>query len=303
MKPVFVTFSRIAFSVCLAGVCLVACNKQSEVTPQQTAQATEAAIDNSQIVALTKEVLDLTQEGLASEGLIEESPIIANQSARRNQGCRPVISGTYTLITRTTDTLAYSGTITIDYGDGSACSDSVRVRKGKITDVFTVTIIGNKQSGMKPAVSHQETITFENFQKDSAIVNGTFIKQATSGITTITAQNAKVTYLDGTSVSWNGTLTYTYNNNGTPHILSDDTQTITGSLSGTTRQGTAYAATITKDIAYSVSCLAEDIDGPVSGVLEITSNGATALVNYGDGSCDNVYTVTVGGVTTEYTFE
>lgn len=281
---------------------LGACSQKETVTPQQTQQATTTALDNSQIVAVTKEVLDLTQSGLASEGLIEVAPELSDPNARKSRGCRPMVTSQYTLITRTADTLAYSGTLTIDYGDGTICSDSVQVRKGRITDLFTVVIVGKAKTGVKPSISHQETITFENFQKDSATINGTFVKQVTNGVTTVTAQNVKITYLDGTSVTWGGTLTYTHDNAGTTQNWTDDTQRISGAITGTTREGTAYTASIVKDITYSVSCLNEDVNGPVSGTIEISSGGTTSVVDYGDGTCDNIYTVTINGVTTEYTF-
>ncbi len=278
-----------------------ACNRQEAVTPQQAAQATTTAVDNNRMVAITTEIADITQDGLISKGLIEATPANSGRSARKS-GCQPSVVRDSLRFSRSSDTAIYRGSISIDYGDGTSCSDSAKVRKGKIVDEFTITIVGKLEAGVKPVVSYQEKITFENFQQDSAAVSGTFIKQSTDGVTTITTKDAKITYLDGTSVTWSGTLTYTYDNGGTAQDWRDDTQKISGSLSGTDREGTAYTTTITKDITYSVSCLTEDVNGPVSGSMEVSSGGTTSVVDYGDGTCDSVYTVTSNGTTTEYTF-
>jgi hypothetical protein len=36
--------------------------------------------------------------------------------------------------------------------------------------------------------------------------------------------------------------------------------------------------------------------------VEITTGGVLSIVDYGDGSCDKVYTITTGEETTEHTF-
>jgi hypothetical protein len=57
---------------------------------------------------------------------------------------------------------------------------------------------------------------------------------------------------------------------------------------------TTYLKAITSPLLFEGTC--EYIK---SGVVEITKNGSTAIIDYGDGTCDNKATVTIDGTTEE----
>jgi hypothetical protein len=56
-----------------------------------------------------------------------------------------------------------------------------------------------------------------------------------------------------------------------------------------------------QEILFSYECEGKH-DVPVSGVIDIITSGSTAEVNYGNGTCDKIYTITTNGESTEYTF-
>ncbi len=118
-----------------------------------------------------------------------------------------------------------------------------------------------------------------------------FHRQSSTGQpTTVEAQNAKITYVDGSSFNWDGTLTYTYEKSGSRHCMGK-TMKVTGALTG-----------ITNEIIFKRGCFGKHSFVPVSGTVEVTTAGVTSVVDYGDGSCDKKFTVTTASVLTEHIF-
>jgi hypothetical protein len=135
-------------------------------------------------------------------------------------------------------------------------------------------------------------------------LDGTFIvKSATKQPTTFESQNAKITYPDGTAASWNGMLTFTYDK-GESRDWEDNSVNVTGSLSGTSREGASFTADITKAIQYKNDCFeGRHKSFPVSGTINVTTNGTLSTIDYGDGSCDKKYTIVTAGETTNLNLE
>ena len=72
---------------------------------------------------------------------------------------------------------------------------------------------------------------------------------------------------------------------------SDDVYLVTGSASGTGSQGGTFSATITSALKRTVAC-----HQFVSGTVEVTpANRPTRYIDFGNGDCDNIATVTVNG--------
>lgn len=284
-----------------------ACQNENAEEPSVNASATTSAQDNTQIVAVTEDVLDITADGLTSEGFAggriagDHEDDDDNDGTNGGGNCHPSISGTFDLDKTDPDSLIYTGTVTIDFGDGSSCEDSTHVRKGKIIDHYTITLVHHKNEGF--TFSSTETITFEGFYKDSTQIDGTFIiKSSTGEPTTVEAKDAKITYADSTSFSWAGTLTFDYEKDSGSRHCKGNTMNVTGSLSGTTRTGADFTATITKELVFKRGCFGKSSFIPVSGTIDVTTGGVTSTIDYGDGSCDKDYTVTAAGVVTEYTY-
>ena len=300
----FLKFSKPMLWVGFFMLTMWACQNENADEPSMKTQSVTTARDNSQIVAATEDVMNITADAFNSEGF--SSGRIAgdhhddgDDDDNDDSGkCHPSVSGTFDLDRSHPDSLVYSGTLTIDFGDASTCGDSTHIRRGKIIDHYTI-VISYKDS---LTFSSTETITFEGFYKDSVQLDGTFIiKSSTGQPTTVEAQNAKITYADGTSFSWSGTLSYVYEKNGSRHCKGK-TMKVTGSLSGTTRDGADFTATITKELVYKRGCFGKHFLVPVSGTIDVTTMGVTSTIDYGDGTCDKDFTITTAGVLTEHTF-
>src|SRR5690606_747332 len=212
--------------------------------------------------------------------------------------CYPTISASYD-VKKSADSVVYDGIITVDFEDGSSCADSMSTRRGKITDKFRY-VISYRDT---VPLSATETITFEGFEKDSVKVDGTFINSLTSdGSRNVDIDKAVLTYSDGTSATWNGQLNYRHIDRGTPFNPIDDTRSLLGNLTGTTREGINFNSSVAEALQYANQC-GDQADVPVSGVVELVVGTTNAQVDYGDGTCDTSYTITVNGETTAYESE
>src|SRR5882724_1819039 len=208
-------------------VFLGGCQRESimkQSAEQIMAQAQITAHDNAQIVSVTQDAMDATGAALSSKGINKGRFVAGRESNGDN--CASIISSSFTVDKSHPDSIVYSGSISIDYGDGATCRDSTEIRKGKITDSF-IFVVRNKDS-----LSYHltESISFQGYQKDSVKVDGLFVNESSSNTSSILhVQDAKVTYADGTSVSWNGSLTTVYNKLSY-HKWSAESREVTGSL-------------------------------------------------------------------------
>jgi len=305
-------------------ICLILGACQNEDVDQLTSkeQSEKAAKENSQAVAVTEEVMDITDGIWSSRGFSggrtaggddgegdhddddddgddDDKEDHHGDGDHDSRGCKPSISGSFNLDRSHEDSLIYTGTFVVDFGDGSSCEDSTHIRKGKVIDSVTF-IISFKDSIY---FTSTETITFEGFYKDSVQVDGTFIiKSSTGNPTTVEAQGAKITYGDGTFFSWDGTLTFVYEKKGSRHCKGKTMKITDGSITGTTRTGVDFTATITNEIIFKRGCFGKRFFVPVSGTVEVTTEGVTSTIDFGDGSCDKDFTITAAGVLTAHTF-
>ncbi len=185
-----------------------------------------------------------------------------------------------------------NNTIIIDFGEGCVGING-RERKGKILISYT------DRRFVSGAV---HTMTFENFYVDGNLIEGTRTRTNISASTddylrfSIVLENGKVTWEDGTyatrEANWETSRIRT------PNPINDE-RIRTGSASGIDREGLIYTVNITKPIVWKRSCLATDrIMIPVEGIkVKAFEDGNSITIDYGDGTCDNLVTITKDGIT------
>lgn len=282
-------------SLAVLAAVLVMMSCHEDMIPKKlssTDQAELSARDNAEMMIAIQEALDLTAGAMEDKGVAEGR--VKKGGSHDTYGCNPYVNLNLNIDRTHSDSLIYSGSVMINYGDGASCSTTDK-RTGKITDEFRIAIsIKNKLNFVS-----KEKLTFENFIKG---------KTSYDGVMTVTSANAKkasvsttgmvVGYDDGTTAKWNGSLSFTYED-----VLKRKGELkVAGNISGTSRQGMPFTAAITNDLLFKNGCLGLTKQIPVQGKLTITTNGSTANVDYGDGSCDKSYSVTVEGETENYTF-
>jgi hypothetical protein len=226
------------------------CRDEGEVrnlSPEERQkQADQAALMSSNFVAASQDVLDVTAGAISGQGVEGGRISPYGKMTGFEINCQPNISGSFSINNTKPDSVVFTGSLTIDFGDGSNCRDTTDVTKGKITDSF-VLLLGKKVSN---GFSLTETITFAAFHRDTTEIDGTFIAKSMSHkLSSLDIQNVKVTYDNGNFATWNGSLTNTFIQ-GPEWGTRDDSKEVTGSLTVTPSAGAAFSATITKAILF-----------------------------------------------------
>jgi hypothetical protein len=192
--------------------------------------------------------------------------------------------------TITFDTLEFPKTITIDFGDTNCLCPDGRYRRGKILVSFTGPY---REEGT--VITH----TFDNyFVNDNQVLGSKIVTNEGYN------ENDHLYFtidIDGQIIKANGGGTITWVSNRIREWIEgeetydrfDDVYLITGEGSGTTASGYSFTEIITQPLRRELSCKFF-----VSGTFEFTpENKPVRILDYGDGTCDNIATVTVNGKT------
>ncbi len=267
---------------CVAALLLIsACSEENASTPEMV------VLDE----ATAEAVVDFTNDDIDN--------IVLNNMAAILKGGRGEANGTENFnsywgrdtcaeVTHDED----AQTITINFGEGCTSGDDI-TRSGAITINYT------DRRNVAGAVI---TTTFENYFVNGNQVEGTRVLENISDGTSnqrafrVTVTGGQITFEDGTTRTFQGTRTRTHTLEETSREL---TVTVTGSRSGTNREGTAFSMEITSPLVFTYSCRQVGVRVAVSGNRELTRDGATLGIDYGDGTCDNEVTITSSDGSTE----
>jgi hypothetical protein len=180
--------------------------------------------------------------------------------------------------------------ITVDYGEG--CTNGKRTRKGKI--IITV-------SGPMWVEGSMRVVTMEDFYVNDHKVEGvrtvTNEGRHTEGeyqgkvYFSVMLDSGKVTTPDGLTVTKQVNRTRTFvEGEETKWDTRDDIWYIEGIATGINRNGVAFTREITSPLWKEIGCRFI-----TRGTVLISAEGRPdAILDYGDGECDAIATVTVG---------
>ena len=276
MKKVnFFAIAAIGFSL----TTMVSCN--GNLNLGTNAALTTTATDEAQVASINDEVLSTVDEYALS---------FDNAGYQRVKSLVNVDSVLITV--DNSDPKVFPKVITIDFGTTGFVGKRGNTLKGKI-----IVSISNRMA----IAGSTKTITYDNFSINDNVILGT--KTVTfNGITdlkpswTIIAKDT-IERADGKTVIWNTERTRTrIDDNNTERLYWDDTYSISGSSNGINANGIAYSMVIEPTnplIAYS------NYRHFVKGSVTTTTEKRTALMDYGDGTRDNIATLTINGITKE----
>lgn len=178
-------------------------------------------------------------------------------------------------------------TTTITFDEG--CEDRHgNVISGTITKVKTIS-----------GTNKEKTVTFEGFSINGFVINGTkdfvFNSSNGNGNREMTGSvNLSIETEKGT-ITKVGTRTVEITAGGNTDTCKDDEKTINGSAVYTNAAGESRSVEITTALVKPANCRYI-----ASGVKEFTRDGNTAILEYGDGTCDKIATKTAAdGTVTE----
>lgn len=180
------------------------------------------------------------------------------------------------------------GYITVDFGTGCTGPNG-RVRKGKIVIEF---------QGRRFMPGSMISITTVDYFVDGIQIEGTRTEMNATASTeespkfTIT-EDVTITFLNGETSTRTSTRTRTWNRAVNPL---EDSWTVTGQASGTTRKGKTFVMTITKALVFKRACAIESkMVIPVEGTKELIAGEKKVTIDFGTGTCDTSITITVNG--------
>ncbi len=183
--------------------------------------------------------------------------------------------------------------ITADFGEGCKGRNG-RERSGKIIMTW---------SGERGEAGFTITTTFENYKVDGVVIEGTRTAVNVTGkdenpkVRTVTLTGGKLTFEDGSTATREASHTIAWEQTD-----DDKIKTRYGSASGVNVEGLTYSRVVDEatSLTFKHSCKEDGIFAPVSGIITVSIEGEEdKIVDFGDGSCDNLATVTQGDVQEE----
>lgn len=181
--------------------------------------------------------------------------------------------------------------ITIDFGDG-CIGPGGNVRSGKIR----ITYGANFDDGLANRV-----ITFENYYVNNKKITGSIelrdfnLNDAGQLNATRRLNQFTVHFPEGKTFTLTGTTTLTWIEGQGDDDRGNDVIRITGSYAGVNYQGRDISYSILEPVIADFSCRASGGFLRTAGVKEMKIGQRTRIVSYGDGSCDQLITITING--------
>jgi hypothetical protein len=264
-------FLKPIYAIVIMAILAVACDQEDRMS-QGTDEEEEQAVESSSVGEdASDDALEITSQ---VEGELTAS------------GGR--ISSTCATVTNDTE----NNILTIDFGDGCV-GPYGRTRKGKIIVAYS-SVIGDEIAN--------RIITFEDYFVNNKGVTGTIELRDISINASGNLQSVKkvvdltISLPNGERVVFNGSRTRELISGYADDILSNNIYKITGTISGQSTTGRSFTLEITEPIIADWTCAALGNFARVSGTVEMTKLGGYVsrkrTVDYGDGDCDNVITVT-----------
>jgi hypothetical protein len=198
-----------------------------------------------------------------------------------------VSNRSYQLPSCVTQTIVRNGTniiITWEFDANGCTMPNGNTYQGTITITRSVDLTGHQVTG---------TLTFDQFYVNGKHIEGScdFVRErsnANGNPQSTHNYNFTITFLNGDTAVRSGTRIREWIEGfGTPN-RNDDVFLVTGNSHIERRNGVIIDAVIIVPLRREIPC-------PyfVSGTVEITKNGQTAVLDYGSGNCDNEATLTL----------
>ena len=245
---------------------------------------------------------EVTNSAKAVSITTEQSVIVANQTFETLNGITDTYIGSNGLKSSLITCPSISATlnaswplvISFDWGTGCQSADDGITRSGKISVSL---------SGKMNVAGSVATFTFTDFVSDGNKISGVHLitynglnpNNNWPRYTVFT--EAKIEFSDGKFMTYRTEYVRLLAEGSSTLAITDDVWRIEGSASGLTREGVAWTASFPSAVVKKMSCKWFS-----SGSILVNVAGESSkTINFGDGTCDNLATVTVDGVSKQIT--
>jgi hypothetical protein len=233
----------------------------------------------------------LTIDNSTAENLFNDLFKVGDDVSSNTEGIREDVIGCIDTII--VDTVSSPRSVLIDFGNDACTGLDGRVRTGQIFITYT---------GRYRDTGTIITITPQDYRVNGYLLGGT--KTITNlGLNDLGQVHFSVV-VNGTitapgnawTSTWNGNRIRTWVEGANTLTRWDDAYSITGSGSGVNRNGIHYSMSITSPLRAEVGCR-----WIVSGSMTIyPDDHPERVIDFGNGECNNGFTVTVDGETNTY---
>jgi len=311
MKKFLFVFSAVLFVFTMA---FVSCKKSDSSGTTPAAADTSSAAGNDHTVAMQSlgDADNNSQNNMSQSGSSSSSFVPRRSSFMDGPGIKSAASDSITLkdtlfvhnhfrgpngdsVAITAETSTKAGVATMDFGTHGL------VRRGLIINHFR-----HKFHDL----TFVDTITFSNYSYNGLAITGSVILARATDSTFTRKHNIKITYADGTFTADSGLSTRTYSGVAGASMASPNGHSESrkikevGVSAGVSHAQVPvhYTAIIAdaKPLVFDFSCPTAGGSFPVSGVIKFSSTAYKndRIFDFGAGTCDRTYTVTIGNVVT-----
>jgi hypothetical protein len=261
----------------------VSCSEDEAVLQQESSEAIEEAVTDSYYE---------DADDMASLAVIGEEAGRLAEDANDDRIYNACAEVTFTPGDGSTPENPF-GVVVIDFSanDPDGCTDPRgNVRKGKIVIEF---------EGRRLTPGSVAVITFVGYEINGVKLEGTRTITNISANTevapkfNIVLENGVITWPDGSDATREHDLVREWHRENIP---ANDYMLVWGTASGENRRGVAYEMEIDENhpIRHNRFCPL-----PVSGIKTFVTETHTIVIDFGDGECDRLITITVDGVSRE----
>lgn len=258
-------------TIAFLGLLLFSCSEKDTVQDGITTEAIDlkAAETEAEIDQISDETSALIEEAYLTEEFPETK---SNANSRYLPDC----------VTITVVIVQNMKTVTIDFGDGC------ELRNGNY-----VSGIIKLEYDRNPGVSVLISFEFEDFTFNNKDVTGggSILRERSNengNPQSTKTFDVTVTWPDNTLANKNGVKIREMIEGKDTYAWGDNVFLITGNWNFTKRDGTELSAEVIEPLRRELAC-----KFLVSGVIELNKNINNAVLNYGDGSCDDLATVSI----------
>ncbi|WPR72696.1 hypothetical protein SLW70_06085 [Flavobacterium sp. NG2] len=276
---------NLLLGLALAAGLFISCDVKDKIADNTPLTADDVSTE-TKIDAAIEDVAFIAEDQYATQQASTAKPSVANP------GNLPSCATVTTVVT------SESYTRTVDFGTTGCTLANGNTIKGKIIISFSKDL---------SAPSKTLSYTLENFYHNGRLVQGNRTVELTKKATTHLNEVHPVSTLniDMTVTFENGKI-YTRKGTRTREIiegyntpqLTDNVLIVTGNHTTSYPNGTTITSTIDPRLRFLGNCV---YHFPVSGKITIVKNNNQGVIDFGDGTCDNKATITIQGITVEYT--
>lgn len=281
-KNSYILFKRFIVLPLMMILFAVSCDTNDSVSDTETLSSIQSETDDLLAIQSMEEHIDDMIESLSFD--IDQVDLFKSDNSKLFISPHQIPECASITANLTNNTLE----VVLDFGDGCK-TEFDNILSGKIL----ISIAYSSEDSKKRILQSFENFTFNERKIEGSISKERFKRMGESAAYSLINKELKITWEDGSFSRLQSNRKREWIKGFGNLIWTDNVYLISGESMLTDRKGNTRTILITEPLRREVFC--ENI---VSGVLEITKNDTTSYLNYGEGECDDLATLTIGDIET-----